>query len=289
MLGGMQEQYNQLEFESKQILEERNQLCVEVQHYEMLLQEQGKKYNKFSKELISEQEGGPHEQGRAVKMSCEREEEHRNSLANEIEDADAAPSENEALREEIVGLTQYINKLIQQINDAGLEQERRIDSSVVIPTAKRWTLGLRSFSGEKVVSESELPRVPVLEPIVFDHKEWTAKQALVARRNELGADAETLTLTHDNAEIPKRNTVLGSLSKTLGSWYSSPANRKNPDADENLPLGVIYKDSKPDFSSKITVAEITPQFHEIQKLERALPKIGYRQSRILENKRAIQY
>ncbi|KAJ3025297.1 UNVERIFIED_CONTAM: hypothetical protein HDU68_007263 [Siphonaria sp. JEL0065] len=327
----IQQQYDQLEFECKQIIEERDHLVQEVQYYEVLIHDQQQQKQKQreeqqgSRKFEDEEErekrnevGNPSVVNAACSpfatpMKTKRESLYLglvqgNSLASEMEDTSLV-SENAALREEIVGLTQYINKLICQINAAGLEQEEPLspqhhhsDATIIPTTVKRWALGgLRKFSGGNGdVDANHAVVVPVLEPIVLDHKEWLAKEAATAKSQAhefggVGFQNVALDSRRDDEKQQqqlKRTTVLGTLSKTLGSWYSSNHGKIQQD-DENVPLGIVHRNS-PDLiirmkeTSDISVAP-PPQFPEIQKMERAHPKIGFRQSRITENKRAVQY
>ncbi|ORY50246.1 hypothetical protein BCR33DRAFT_524959 [Rhizoclosmatium globosum] len=217
----------------------------------------------------------------------------RNSLSHEEETGDEATSEatilaeNAALRDEVTGLTEYINKLIFQLNEAGVEEYDPNSADTIShchsSQPKAWrTLGIRNLSGSSIGSKD-------LEPMVLGHKEWAAKEGV--RKMADDGVMVTVPLVDAPKRKPSENNkagVLSSLSKTIGSWYGSApvshANAKpvNPPVPDIQIRGVPKSDIQ---MNSLADALNAPKLQELQRLEKAAQKVGFRQSRILENKR----
>ncbi|ORY33866.1 hypothetical protein BCR33DRAFT_771083 [Rhizoclosmatium globosum] len=216
----------------------------------------------------------------------------RNSLSHEEETGDEAASEatilaeNAALRDEVTGLTEYINKLIFQLNEAGVAEYDPNSADTVSRSysqLKAWrTLGIRNLSGSSLSSKD-------VEPMVLGHKEWAAKEGV--RKMADDGVMVTVPLVDAPKKKPSENNkagVLSSLSKTIGSWYGSApvshANAKplNPTVADIQIRGVPKSDIQ---VNSLADALNAPKLQELQRLEKAAQKVGFRQSRILENKR----
>ncbi|KAJ3253809.1 hypothetical protein HDU77_004355 [Chytriomyces hyalinus] len=350
--GHLQGQVDLLTAERQDLLEERDTLLQEVKHFELLIKEKIQEaFEEEHDEAAESAQCVPVKKDQScspMKLSMASNRESfflglvsGNSLAGELAsvngggeaevggDHSALVSENEALKDEIVGLTMYINKLIQQVDlsdaEALVENQPRIGANDGANTIRRKLLSsIRKFSGSKGALNPS-------QSLIYDHREWmnkhgsmddapefikeSAKEAQLTKcpSNESefsnvtagsGVDLKPASVTAHN----KKEGVLSSI-KSLGSWMvgstgtssitATPAKTLN----EQEPVNHAKLEEKTEKrrstagNSKILLSELLEkqraedgdilEFKEVKRLEKALAKVGYRQSRILENKRAV--
>ncbi|KAJ3221965.1 hypothetical protein HDU81_010218 [Chytriomyces hyalinus] len=348
----LQGQVDLLTTERQDLLEERDTLLQEVKHFELLIKE--KIQDAFEDENDESAECIPEKKDQScspIKLSMSSNRESfflglvsGNSLAGELAgssvndtgdaegggDHSALVCENEALKDEIVGLTMYINKLIQQVDQsdaegAMVENQPRINANDGTNTIRRKLLSsIRKFSGSTGTLNPS-------QSLIYDHREWmnkhgsmdnapeflkeSAKEAQLLKCNSNESEFSNVTAGSGVDGMPasvtghnKKEGVLSSI-KSLGSWMvgstgtssitATPAKTLNE--QEPVPPTTVEEKTEKRRStagnSKLLLFELLEkqkaedgdilEFKEVKRLEKALAKVGYRQSRILENKRAV--
>ncbi|KAI8841979.1 hypothetical protein BJ741DRAFT_409364 [Chytriomyces cf. hyalinus JEL632] len=350
--GHLQGQVDLLTTERQDLLEERDTLLQEVKHFELLIKEKIQEAFEEENDEAESAQCVPVKKDQScspMKLSMASNRESfflglvsGNSLAGELAsvndvgevemggDHSALVSENEALKDEIVGLTMYINKLIQQVDqsdaEALVENQPRISANDGANTIRRKLLSsIRKFSGSKGALNPS-------QSLIYDHREWMNKHGSMDDAPEFmkeSAKEAQLTKCPSNesefsnvtagsgvvdsmpASVTGHNKKEGVLSsiKSLGSWMvgsagtgsATAAPAKTLNEQEPAPHSKVEEKTEKRRStagnSKMLLSELLEkqraedgdilEFKEVKRLEKALAKVGYRQSRILENKRAV--
>ncbi|KAI8609431.1 hypothetical protein BC830DRAFT_1150539, partial [Chytriomyces sp. MP71] len=325
-------QNHQLETDFRDLAEDRDALLQEVNHFELLLKE--KVQVAFDIDVpgtVSAMDGDKHvavetkEQASSPIKPVKRDSYflglvNGNSLAGELRgeleefkrlsnemrghetekpQEEDVVAENAALKDEILALTMYINKLIQKIDSVSDVPE---PPSFGLAFRRKLMTSIRKISGSSEVSTK----------LVYDHKEWTAKEESESRRASVAPLSKCPSNDSDMSHFSdvtlhldgkrdsdkfapcqdQKSGYLSSLKKWILPSFPPTASQqpalevplaharlREAEITRSILLDELLKKVREEGDAMATVKEV-------QKLERAFPKMGYRQSRILENKRS---